>query len=738
VILPECGPERTPRSSSPARIAPPKSFFPPHHGRRLAEHHARYLDERGVTSEVAEAAGYWTAWRPSEHPEAFSEYQRRRTPTLIASHYSPDGKTVSWQKRDDRPGKDRKGKVQKWVSPPGEKARSVLSVHPWMLQEVRSGAGPLWLCEGLTRGHALAPLGIAAVTYAGCYSWQKDGEPLECWHYVNLSGRLVYDVPDADAKSNENVQKAQAERVAYLESRGARVLVINVPEVNGDEHAGLDDYIAAGGDLDELARSAEPFVRVDVGRERLKRNERLRKWIAAKTLEASELPTRTVADCNAKKLARWMLEHPTPAHGKVRKRGIEIHPSFPQMAEGIRVGSYQTVSKALDRLEALGFLKRASGPRDWREAARYHLLTPAQQGGRAQSVNMEGTGGEEKERQESREQDSISLYKRDSLLCLHSAHLEVKSAPGPEKVPALRNSKLAHTFIWHEGRKMVVHSDYFKRYGPKREEIIRYVLERGPVETAELHERFGGRTSRPGRFFNTWVKQMVDDGVFVGGFGSVEVSPDWRNALERVRARGYEDEDNHRQSEKYARRRREFLKRLESEERGAVAKPDFTPKTYGPERTAEIVSRAQERDGAARVEEQRRKVGTTPETFLADALQDASGFGWRELRALWIAKGGKPEDLRRAVKPPYRFRREHDGGPLYVEKRGASEAAEPERERTPVSVLREPPAVEPDNLALVAGLGAEPVENWRSHSLDCECVWCASPMPSYARDWNKA
>jgi hypothetical protein len=96
MTLPECVPERTPQRSSPlARIAPPKSFSPPH-GRRLADHHARYLDERGVTSEVAEAADYWTAWRPSEHPEAVSEYQRRRTPTLIASHYSPDGKTVSW------------------------------------------------------------------------------------------------------------------------------------------------------------------------------------------------------------------------------------------------------------------------------------------------------------------------------------------------------------------------------------------------------------------------------------------------------------------------------------------------------------------------------------------------------------------------------------------------------------------------------------------------------------------
>jgi hypothetical protein len=72
----------------------------------------------------------------------------------------------------------------------------------------------------------------------------------------------------------------------------------------------------------------------------------------------------------------------------------------------------------------------------------------------------------------------------------------------------------------------------------------------------------------------------------------------------------------------------------------------------GPGRAAEIVAKAEERDHAARVEEQRREVGVTAETFLKDALQDVSGFGWLELQALWVAKGGKREDLHRAVRTP--------------------------------------------------------------------------------------
>ena len=169
------------------------------------------------------------------------------------------------------------------------------------------------------------------------------------------------------------------------------------------------------------------------------------------------------------------------------------------------------------------------------------------------------------------------------------------------------------------------------------------------------------------------------------------------------------------------------------EKRGEIAEPDPTPELAGPERTAEIVAAADKRDQAARVEEQRRKVGTTAATFLADALQDATGFDWRELRALWTAKGGKSEDLRRAaVKGPYRFRREYDSGHLYVQRTGASEAPEPEREPAPVAVLRETERLRKP------GTESPPAGDWRSHTLDCECPDCAAPMPTYARAWSGA
>jgi hypothetical protein len=675
-------------------------------GATLSEHDAEYLRKRAVTDEVARAAGYWTAHKPSEHPDVFPSHQRRRTPTLIAPHLSPDGITVGYQKHDLRPGRDRKGKVIKWASPKG--ARLVLSIHPWTIDEVRRGTGRLWLAEGLTRLHALTGLGEDATSYGGCHAWKQDGEPLKCWDHINLNGRLVLDVPDADYRTNPKVQKALAERVAFLESRGARVLVVSVPEVNGDPTAGLDDYLAAGGDLEALVRGARPFSPVDAGRERLKRDERLRMFQAAKRDELKELPTRRVGECGAVKVARYIVEISIPAHGKIRGSEVVVHPSYRQIGAGVRMG-VGAVGNALELLEAASFLKRLDEPRARHAAASYLLLDPSLGGSRlGEHIEEERVAG--KESQEHKGEGETSRYERESSPCVHSTYTNMKNAKAAEKLPALRNSKLVHTWGRRNGRRVVVHSDYFKRYGAKGEEILRYLLERGRVDMADLRERFGSRTSRVGGFFKTWVKPMVVDGVVVGDAGSVEPSPSWLEALERVQARTDEQLDNRLQDIKIADQQRAF--------RQAKDLPtDPTPELAGPERVTEIVAGAEDREQAARVVEQRRRVGMTAEVFLADALQDASGFGWRELRALWIAKGGKPEDLRRAVKHPYRFQREHDSGPLYVERVGAT--PEPEREPAPVAILHEP-------------------EDWRSHPLDCECPDCAAPMPTYARTWSGA
>lgn len=570
-------------SGEPPRIWQSPPEIPP--GCSISEADVEYLRVRGVSAKTARAAGWYTALKPSQVPDVFSRRQRGRVPALIAPHLSPDGETVGYQKRDHHPGRDKKGELLKWVSPPKERARPVIAVHPWTADEATGGTGELWAVEGITRLLALAERGIPAVSYAGCYTWQKGGEPLEDWRAVNL-GRLVNDVPDADARINEQVQDMQATRVPFFESRGASVLAVEVTTVNGDEHAGLDDYLGAGLDLDALERG--PFKRVDVARVRLTRDERLRRFVAAKLREVEDLSARKDSECNARRLARWVVGNQAPAHGKRRARGMEVHPSLMQMAEGIRVGSLQTAAKARDLLIAAGFMERVPGRRGEGRADSYLLLYPWGEMD-AQSVNKEGygVGGEEgQEHHAARGETETPLSQRESHACLHSAHIE--GSPD-EKVPALRASKLVHTYAMREGRRVVVHSDYFKRYGAKGEETIRHVHAAGCVRTSELLEAYGGKTSTLRRYFETHIAPKIKDGVLRGDLETVEMAPGWREALERVRAETDEDRDNRLQTAKYQERRRAYRTR---DRRPA----DLEPALMGKEKVREVVSEMRERE----------------------------------------------------------------------------------------------------------------------------------------------
>jgi hypothetical protein len=163
---------------------------------------------------------------------------------------------------------------------------------------------------------------------------------------------------------------------------------------------------------------------------------------------------------------------------------------------------------------------------------------------------------------------------------------------------------------------------------------------------------------------------------------------------------------------------------------------DEEPPLKGAERVREIVETAEKRDQAARVEEQRRKVGTTAETFLTDQLAGVSGFAWGEVLKAWKGRGGTTDDLRRAARSePFMLQREVKE--LCVYWRHA--APEPERKPAPVAILREPgnlikphispAAPTPQNLEKPE-TGSSPAEDWRSHSLACECHECLSPMPT--------
>jgi hypothetical protein len=73
--------------------------------RTLSDSHRRMLfEESGISPDVAEERGYYTARSRSEVPEAFKDYQRK--PGLVVPMFSPDGETVAYQLRTDKPRKN--------------------------------------------------------------------------------------------------------------------------------------------------------------------------------------------------------------------------------------------------------------------------------------------------------------------------------------------------------------------------------------------------------------------------------------------------------------------------------------------------------------------------------------------------------------------------------------------------------------------------------------------------------
>src|SRR5204863_5893664 len=106
------------------------------------------------------------------------------------------------------------------------------------------------------KGDALVSRGECAVALLGVWNWRGTNSEggktaLADFESVALNGREVYLAFDSDVSVKQEVHKALERLKALLEQRDARVRVVYLDDIDG-EKVGIDDYLAAGGDLDEL------------------------------------------------------------------------------------------------------------------------------------------------------------------------------------------------------------------------------------------------------------------------------------------------------------------------------------------------------------------------------------------------------------------------------------------------------------------------------------------------------
>jgi hypothetical protein len=355
----------------------------------LSDEHRRMLEvESGISPEVLEARGYYTATRRADVPGVFPEWQRRLG--LVIPTYSPDGETVGYQLRPNK----RRARGPKYETP--HSARIIVDVNPLMLEEVRSGLSDLWVTEGMRKVDSLTSRGLATAGFTGVWNYATPGtkcaDPLPCWGHVKLRGRTVIVVYDADARTNADVQEALRRLVVMLEGLGAVVLVVYLPPVNGDGKAGIDDYFANGGTVEELRSMAQSYKPVDVAGERLSRDEELRAKVEdlERTFWTHEFKGR--GGHSLRDAFKELIDE-TAEKGKLHPDGVRVQIAHRTLARRAKI-STRTLGKVIDRMEeeALGYRDNEGRKAD--KAGAFVLRAKVRQYGEGHTSPRESGDGE--------------------------------------------------------------------------------------------------------------------------------------------------------------------------------------------------------------------------------------------------------------------------------------------------------------------------------------------------------
>jgi hypothetical protein len=358
------------------------------HSNPLSEEHRQVLEDgSAIAREVLEGRGYRTT-RRTEVPPEFKRYQRRAG--LLVPLFSPDGTTTGYQLRPDKPRRDKRGKPIKYETPTG--ARIIADVHPTMLGAAADPEVPLWITEGVKCGDSLTSRRRCTVSLVGVWMFRAKGSPdmLPCFEHVALRGRRVFVVFDSDVMRKSEVQQALERLVGDLEGRGARVLVVYLPDAPDGGKLGVDDYLARGGNVAHLEEIARPFTRQDAARERMSRDERLRHGVAELWRVWGAQPWKDTGGHTRREIMRALIEY-AESTGKPVEGGVRVEAAQRPIAERVGTGQ-KTVWRNLKILQEQGLIKRDTRKRAEDAPTAYILLTPGEKG-RARGSHSGNKGG---------------------------------------------------------------------------------------------------------------------------------------------------------------------------------------------------------------------------------------------------------------------------------------------------------------------------------------------------------
>jgi len=133
------------------------------------------------------------------------------------------------------------GKMR-YVQPPDTSAR--------LYMPIPVNNGPLIVCEGEKKNLAAQQAGLNAVGIGGVWNWISKGKPIDDLSLIEWEGRDAIIVPDSDVWERPDLLRAIYALGRELRSQGVLVSVVQIP--HGQQKSGLDDYLLAGGDIQDL------------------------------------------------------------------------------------------------------------------------------------------------------------------------------------------------------------------------------------------------------------------------------------------------------------------------------------------------------------------------------------------------------------------------------------------------------------------------------------------------------
>ena len=224
-------------------------------GRPLLPHDAELLAASAIEPEVIAERGYYTATRKSELEALGFKRGQCIVPALVIPIRSATGQLVTYQIRPHWPRIGENGRPVKYESP--AMIPPALDVPPRVTDRLRRTAEALWITEGARKADSAVSAGLVCVSVPGVWAWARrlNGDArtvLPDLARIGFHERRVILAFDSDVMEKPAVHKALAAFADYLQSRGATVLYLYLPELEPGEKTGVDDFLAAGHDIGEL------------------------------------------------------------------------------------------------------------------------------------------------------------------------------------------------------------------------------------------------------------------------------------------------------------------------------------------------------------------------------------------------------------------------------------------------------------------------------------------------------